>query len=67
MKIAVTGCDDCSFLDGEYEICMMPGIPSTAVDWHSLAEHDSHYITPDWCPLREEPVTVELVKKEQER
>lgn len=62
MKIEVTGCDDCPFLEGEYETCMVPGMPSAPVDWHPRSRGGSHYITPDWCPLREEPVIVEMKK-----
>lgn len=62
MKLEVTGCDDCPCLDGNtYEVCQIPGMPQESMKWQSKPGLP-HYITPDWCPLRTEPVTVELKK-----
>lgn len=66
MEHQVTGCIDCPFNsnDREYGDCCLH--PSVAPDEHGAAlPEDENYktITPKWCPLAIEPITISRLKQ----
>jgi len=75
MNVKVTGCEGCPMLNREWEdvsgykyTCNHPNAPSEDIETDSSGsgeEVDLSYVewlvTPDWCPLNKEPITIEKV------
>jgi len=64
MEHKVTGCIDCPFNsnDREYgDACQHPEVYEGETRYRVLPEdpeNDYQTITPDWCPLDKEPITI---------
>jgi hypothetical protein len=58
-EIKVTGCSDCPFFnDGaNYEYRAKCQHPANNTD-ERIEVHWGKPITPDWCPLKKEPITI---------
>lgn len=64
MEQIVTGCKDCPMFNLEYDdrfgastSCNHPNHESLTVEDIDLTEKNIP-ITPDWCPLNKEPITI---------
>ena len=59
MDKIVSGCGDCPFAGfvskGETWRCLHP-----TSHCRSIAEIEEELITPDWCPLKKEPITISI-------
>ncbi len=74
MEKIVSGCDNCPMYEGNYPFnCQHPSNhdkrPKTRMEWHRTDPNDEwpatgtlHPITPDWCPLITEPLTIKYGK-----
>jgi hypothetical protein len=74
MESKVTGCPDCPFknydeLRMEYE-CYHPKSCgehngwSSRINYTGLCDGYEKLITPEWCPLKKESITITLIKDE---
>lgn len=60
MDREITGCRECPFRSGEIIYsCMFPA-PSPDDEIFLKTDDDDIPITPDWCPLRTESITIKL-------
>jgi len=60
MTIKVTGCSDCCLLanEGSGYYCNHPNMEDNDEQNHIKTENFIP-LTPDWCPLNKEPITIE--------
>ncbi len=61
MTMVVTGCKDCPFLFKEIS-CKHKGSPRFIIK-KIITQNEVAFITPDWCPLKKESITIEMEKK----
>lgn len=66
MELTVTGCIDCPLVQCSdlNWACCHPKLALSNIDYKDkiLKENDNiNPITPDWCPLKEEELTIKLV------
>lgn len=64
-KIKVTGCKDCPFresndMDINYSCSVVKRIDNTVYNVINPDEDTWQPITPLWCPLKKEPITIEI-------
>lgn len=64
-KIKVTGCKDCPFseandMNSNYSCSVIKRIDF--VVYNEIHPHEETWqpITPSWCPLKKEPITIEI-------
>lgn len=68
--MTVTGCDECPLFEAgeDAERCRHPGAPEPAIVACTAGEIrggifvPASWPAPDWCPLREAPLTIALVR-----
>ncbi len=59
MNVKVTGCKDCPMLNEDNgETCKHPESKGAYI---TIFDKFFNIITPDWCPLNKEPITIEKV------
>ena len=61
MKIRVKSCGDCQFCDSDYDYCdAFVGEQKLELKCQLINSFSNHTPPPPWCPLRTEPIVVEL-------
>ena len=67
MEHIVTGCRDCPMFNID-EFCEypQPAVHNIPIKWNTESDSgkDWFHITPDWCPLKKQPITIKLEEHE---